>query len=92
MPQPSWEAVLNKDALSAPGTVPQAWDDDDTDYPRGILEDHLEERRIGKNFKVAVKQLVTDELVTLLNQSLDDILCLFIITPKMEFARSYITS
>lgn len=74
MSKPAWEAFLSSEAASAPGTVAQTKGKDAPENPRKNIEDRPEETRIGGEVKAPVKQLVTDELATLVEELLEDIL------------------
>lgn len=39
MPQPSWKAVLNQEAVLGLGTVPKAQGKDVTENPRRVIEE-----------------------------------------------------
>lgn len=69
-----WGAVLNEEVAAASGTVPQAPGEDVTEYMRRNVEDHLEDRRIGDEAKEAVKQLVSEEITTLVEETWEDII------------------
>lgn len=47
MPQPSWEAVLNQEAVFAQSTVPQLQSMDVTENLLRVVEDFLEARQTG---------------------------------------------
>lgn len=74
MPKPSWAAVLNAEVRIRSGTVPQVQVVDVKENPRSNVEDCLKDRRIGDEAKDGVKKLVTEEIKTLVAESLDTIL------------------
>lgn len=74
MPQLFWEDILNQDAILASGTVPQAKAGNVTKNLCRNVEDCSEERHVGDEAKAAVKQVLPDELPTLVEESLYDVL------------------
>lgn len=70
MPQPAWEAVLNGEAALAQGTLPQAKVEHMGKILQRDVEDHPQEKSIRDEAKAAVKQLIADDLATLLEDSL----------------------
>lgn len=72
--QPSWEADFKEEPAIALGTLSQAQGDEITENHRRNVEERLEQRRIGDEVKAAVKQVVTKELATLVEEWFDDIL------------------
>lgn len=69
------EGVFNDEVAAASGTIPQADSKHVTENLHRDVEDRLEERRIVDGAQAAVKQLETEELTTLFEELLDDILC-----------------
>lgn len=56
------------------------------------MEDRLKEKRIVDKVKASVKQLVTEELKMLVEESLEDILRRCTTTPGVESVLSFLTS
>lgn len=71
--QPWWEAVFNQEAAFVPVAVPQAQGKDVGETRRMDVEECLEERRIDDEAMDSVEQLVTEELATLVEESLYEI-------------------
>lgn len=71
-PQPSWKSSLPEEAANAPGTVPQMHGEDVTENTHRAVEKRPEERRIGNRAKVTLKQLVPKEVMTIVEELLDD--------------------
>lgn len=72
--QLSWEAAVNKEVAIGPSTVPRAPREGVIeDLPRSV-ENRLEYRHIGDGAKAFMNQLLIEEVMKLVKETLDDIL------------------
>lgn len=65
---------MNEESVFALVKVLQAQGEDFTENFQRDVKDHIGEKYIGKESRAAVKELVADEVWTLVKQSLEDIL------------------